>query len=464
MPDRPSPEWERARSRTVAEDEAQRRVVAFLTQPIAAKDTAGQARRVDGMQRLVRSLPEASADRLHSRLTNKNDPLGQLFDLELHRQTRSSLLSLLDAQRRHSDRGDDPSKRGTDQRTATPVTPTKDPVDPSAFMWPKWRAAKPSTDPPPWADPKTVPVPPPVVPIPKGGPTLPGGKPPSDPFSNLITLSAMGLTAVIGGLMHRDYAAKGIKAAWEVFLLADTMNPKQVIGLAVEKALLAMLPERLKLTAKAVMDLNSIVNGFAVLDTSTQKGLISCKGPGLLSEVVPFGQDDAIDFHSRSIANDVLAMSGYDNHPKSRSKLARAAELLFNNRGRIGEAWPKDLKAASVEGIKKYIIEKSMVATFDDYVEPAKRHLAEKLLELLESGDLEKFNGVSLKKSEWKAWIKKQTDRVIGIGFDSDDMIEMMDAAIDLPKRARDPNDPTDTKPFIQDSLRAILRPTKKKK
>ena len=55
MPDTPSSEWERARRSTVAEDEAQRRVVVFLTQPISSQNTPGQARRVDGMQRLVRS-------------------------------------------------------------------------------------------------------------------------------------------------------------------------------------------------------------------------------------------------------------------------------------------------------------------------------------------------------------------------------------------------------------------------
>jgi hypothetical protein len=437
--------WERARRATVVEDDGQRQLVTLLTQPIVAADTAGQARRVEAMERLIKVMSPSSAARLHSRLSDAHDPLGQLFQLELHRRTRASVLGQLNSQRLGFDRGTGLTNRGTDtknvvapQKTSEQSNGTSAPVTQGldAIPWPKWSPPK-----PPWMDPKLWHPPSdiPVVPVPKGNQLL------DDPTrrgpgwaSRIVSSVVGGLVIVVAGGSTAATAAKGLEAAWIVFQTAGNMTLEKVIGQAGEEAMQAMLPDQFGLAPGTAANLNTIVPNFPVYDLTSSGPIVSVKVKGVLS-TLPFSREDLAEFYGRGAAREFLEMCGLDTLSMptlSLHKNTQAAQLLFDHRSALLKqgVWPKALKATTVEGIEKYLVNNGLYATLDDYVAPTQRNVVALLRQMRDSGELANRYGITVPKGEWTQWLKARAARIVGVGIDSDDMADMLLTAKDLPK------------------------------
>lgn len=429
--------WEKARRDTVVEDDAQRQLVSLLVQPITAADTPGQARRRDAMGRLVVGMPPPAADRLHTRLSDARDPLGQLFQLELHRQTRRSVLGLLDAQRRGFDRGTAPTTRGTDERKVAPIpelskpTQKTSPGDPGAIAWPKWPKQDPSDLLKRWRLPSTDPI----VRVPQPGPVIKNWKPDGPGWiGRTLSTVASGFAMVLAGGVSLAAAAKGLEAAWIVFQTSEGMRLTGVVGKATEEALIAMVGDQFGLPPHLVKNLNDVVTNFPVFDTLVPVlPPINCKGYGVLT-MTPFTNPvDQADFFGRGLASEYLGMAGLDT--TTLKKNARAAQHLFDHRNQLQKegVWPKGLKATSVEGIQKYLQNNGLLATLSDHVEATKAILRRRLETMRDNGQLANVHNVTVPKGQWKQWVKSHTDRIISVGIDSDDLADIIQKAKALP-------------------------------
>jgi hypothetical protein len=85
----------RARMQAVGHDDASARVVTLLKEPIGSADRAGLDRRIRELSALFTSLDADPKAALRRRLDDPADPLGRLFDCELHRESRRRLRALL---------------------------------------------------------------------------------------------------------------------------------------------------------------------------------------------------------------------------------------------------------------------------------------------------------------------------------------------------------------------------------
>ena len=150
---RHSLDWQRAHKASAPQDQAQSDLVVQLAFPIGASQTREQAKRVHELAAQFSRMDPATAQRLYDRLSNRDDALGQLFELTLHHFTRKSLLSLLDVTRHGQGTG--PTTRGTDNRQPPPPpNPQLKPLVP------------PPPKPPDLPPPKPPVLPPPVLPPP----------------------------------------------------------------------------------------------------------------------------------------------------------------------------------------------------------------------------------------------------------------------------------------------------------
>jgi hypothetical protein len=108
----PFPEWERARQNAHPQDDAQKRLVELLQQPIGAREVGRLATRKHALQDLVEGIPNAEASRMYTRVSDPKDALGQFTTFELSRSLRDELVDRLAARRRGAARGVDPQQRG----------------------------------------------------------------------------------------------------------------------------------------------------------------------------------------------------------------------------------------------------------------------------------------------------------------------------------------------------------------
>ncbi|WP_369134816.1 hypothetical protein [Modestobacter sp. I12A-02662] len=118
----PFPEWERARRNARPDDDAQKRLVELLQQPIGGQDLGRLAARRQALQDLVEGIPQAEASRMYRRVADPRDPLGQFLTYELSTALRDDLVDRLAARERGAARGIDPPQRST-QRLRQVVDP-----------------------------------------------------------------------------------------------------------------------------------------------------------------------------------------------------------------------------------------------------------------------------------------------------------------------------------------------------
>jgi hypothetical protein len=118
-------------------------------------------------------------------------------------------------------------------------------------------------------------------------------------------------------------------------------------------------------------------------------------------------------------------------------KVGDAAEALLRNKTRLGRAWPSDLRATTVDGVAKYIREKSLLMVPSDHVQPLKHTLGEDLYRRL-SGSKKALDQLGIKTAgdpnrQLSAFINKQTDRIVSMGPSSADFRLMAETAHNLP-------------------------------
>lgn len=120
------PEWERARQNARPEDDSQKRLVELLQQPIAAGETKQLAVRKKQLQDLADGMPQPDASRMHQRLADPRDPLGQFMTYELSTPLRNDLVKRLANRDTAGSRGTDVKQRGIPPPPPPPPKKTQD--------------------------------------------------------------------------------------------------------------------------------------------------------------------------------------------------------------------------------------------------------------------------------------------------------------------------------------------------
>jgi hypothetical protein len=413
-------EWQQAYSTSAPEDGAQRDVVAQLALPIRASQTPEQARRVEMLEAQISLMDPRNAQRLYTRLTGQSDALGNLFHLTLHPTTIKSLLGQLDAKRHDFDRGTAPVNRGTDNRQIPHLRPGPlGPIPPE----PKPPPAQKKT--PPWDTthdrPWQYPVPPPWM-SDEGQQMDPGGSK-SQSWIRSSLMAAAGALGTVVSVGVRAVTTAGMEealgAAWLVFQITEA-EPAALIGMAGEAAAEAILPEILGVDPIAVRNLNLIKPNFPALDLISPRWLAQVKTRGVLSTLAA----SALTEQLRSqYCSDLLDMI------TGGKKVDDAAEILLRNRGKLGRAWPRDLRATTREGVSKYIREKTVLLVPNDHVQPLRRTLGKDLYRRLKENK-RWLDQLGIKNSrELSAFVNGQTDRIQSMGPSSADFRLMAETA-----------------------------------
>ncbi len=411
-------EWQQAYLTAAPEDGGQRDVVAQLALPIRASQTPEQARRVEMLEAQIALMDPRNAQRLYTRLTGRSDALGNLFHLTLHPTTIKSLLGQLDAKRHDFDRGTAPANRGTDNRQIPhlrPGPPLPTPQQP-----------KPPHKPPPWNTNTGLPWWPYPVPPPwmsdEGQQTDPGGsKSQSWIRSSLMAAAgALGMTVSVGvRAVTTAGMEKALEAAWLVFQITEA-EPAALIGMAGEAAAEAILPEILGVDPVAVRNLNEIKTSFPALDLISPRWLAQVKTRGVLSTLPASALNEQLRSQYCSDLLDIITGG---------KKIDDAAEILLRNRGELGRAWPRDLRATTREGVIKYIREKTILLAPSDHIQPLRRTLGKDLYRRLKDNK-RWLDQLGIKGNrQLSDFVNEQADRIQSMGPSSADFRIMAEIA-----------------------------------
>jgi hypothetical protein len=110
-------------------------------------------------------------------------------------------------------------------------------------------------------------------------------------------------------------------------------------------------------------------------------------------------------------------------------KLAKAARALLDHRTQLDRAWPRDLRARTVEGVSQYLREKTLLLVPSDHVQPLKRTLGEDLYRRLSTQKraLDRLGITS--ETQLAAYVDSQIDRIVSMGPSSTDLRVMAETA-----------------------------------
>lgn len=425
------PEWEQALQASQPEDQAQAELKALLAQPIGPQDVPALARRVDAMKALMAGLDLKTADRLYQRLTDyPRDALGRLFRLELHPETVRTLIEHL-AWVRHVKR-----------QAAPPPPPPPPPVPP------RRRQTPPITGRPPVVVPPIVVPPPPVPPRPPQPPTLtptypgipwrpPGittSLPPSDPSGPSWVWAPIGLAATALGTvvsigirrLTQAELADLIDAAWLVFQLEGGRPLTTILGMAGEAVAEKLMSRVLGIDPAKIYNLNLLQSNFPVADLISPRGLASVKVRGLLGRTTGAARAPSLALEYIQDLVDVAAPG-----PATRSKLTKAASLLFDNRAtlRARGAWPTGFSPRSIAEVERYLRDKVTLFVPHDHVQLVRRTIGEVLHRRVQTGNIRLPAGTNP-----VAWVNSFVDRVDSLGLKSTDFEVLLEATKHIPK------------------------------
>ena len=422
-----SPAWQQAYRAAAPEDSAQRDLITQLALPIGEGQTREQARRVEALEAQITLMDPSTAERLYIRLTDPADALGILFHSTLHHVTVKSLLAQLDTKRHELRQETIPVPQGTasvKRRRYIQQTPRVGPASPQPEpQQPKEPQNPPCTDPGPPVSPYRVP-PPWMAPW-VGQPEDPGGSR-SWIWPSLTKGAGMlGMTVSVGLRSLSTVALeKAIEAAWLVFQTTDAA-PTTVMGMAGEAAAEAFLAEILGLHPASVRNLNDFMANFPLVDLISPRWIASVKNRGALSTLPAAALTEQL---RSQYTSDLLGIITGDK------KVEDAAEALLRLRPQLGQAWPSDLRATTVEGVARYLREKTVLLVPADHVERLRETLGEDLYRRLK--DNKKWlNQLGIKNvAQLTDFIDGQVCRIISLGPRSKDFRLMAEvAAHDIP-------------------------------
>jgi hypothetical protein len=230
----------------------------------------------------------------------------------------------------------------------------------------------------------------------------------------LGTVVSVGVRAVTTAGME-----EALGAAWLVFQITEA-EPAALIGMAGEAAAEAILPEILGVDPVAVRNLNAIMPNFPALDLISPRWLAQVKTRGVLSTLAASALTEQLRSQYCSDLLDMITGS---------KKIDDAAEILLRNRGKLGRAWPRDLRATTREGVSKYIREKTILLVPDDHVQPLARTLGKDLYRRLKENK-RWLDQLGIKNSrELSAFVNGQIDRIQSMGPSSADFRLMAETA-----------------------------------
>lgn len=465
------PEWERARQRSRPEDDAQKRLVGLLEQPIAASETQKLAVRTKALRDLADGMPEKSASRMRDRLSNPKDPLGQFTTFELSPQLRDDLIRRLSAREKAGSRGTDQKQRGTEPAargvsTGFPfmfgppvVIPFPGISSPQYFpnglpplgIFGRPVMLVPELQPGPGTaeqkhdQKKPPPPPPPKKPDKKEHKDVLPGKPPRkkppvlppartgpgvlDWLQDRLTHATHSAALMIGGLLlalPAEAVAAAIAAAASAFAEGATT------ARAGEKAAAEMLKWTLKKAGlpQDLFDLNDVMKRFPGIDLISKVRPWQVKMWGVNSKRSKW--EVAMD-----IANAMVDL--FDDHPANRLPATTWKELMKEGvHTRIKElnAWPASWPDRPTLDQMRVLLRDTAFAVPDDLVVETQNAFAKRVLESpkfrelfpdLRIGSLAEVSALS--RADQVAWGKRMTNflvtHVIRVGVTTDQLRTM---------------------------------------
>src|SRR6266511_3688099 len=296
--------------------------------------------------------------------------------------------------------------------------------------------------------PPPPPPPPPIVPKPPIPPTgfpswrwrPPGvttSLPPSDPSGPSWVWGPIGLAATALGTvvtigvrrLSNAELADIIDAAWLVFQLEGGRPLATIIGMAGEAAAEKLMSRVLGVDAAKILNLNTLRTSFPVADLISPRGLSSVKVKGLLGMRVGAARHASLALEYIQDLVDLAA----PGHPKAKRKLAKAASLLFDNRGMLKArgAWPTAFIPRSVADVERYIRGNTKLFIPHDHVQLVKRTIGSVLNRRVDprTGDIRLPVGTNP-----VVWVNSFVDRIHSIGITSSDFDVLLEATKHIPK------------------------------
>jgi hypothetical protein len=456
----PSRQWETARRNASPENAVETEFVRLLSLPVDAKDRPGIVTRYNDMRNLFGRMYPATAQRMHTRMTAPNDPLGDFARYELADWHRKELLSLAQARGRELDRGmldratvQPPPPEPRPQRLPPPpiggVPPRR--IDPIEVTRPK-PPPEDSTRKPPKkiTDPR----------IPIQVPTLPKFESKSlyVSFKDLqgrswLEKSLNGIASASGFVISTVMSVvpgaaleKIVVAAWMAYQLSK-LTPTGLVGVlgefAAEQAAVWVLESKMGIPAAKIFRLNGIAKNFPGLDLMTSRMPISVKTYGVIVSKAT-GEVRTRRLMSRY---KVDALKLFDtNHSLHVSYQNKVADRLLKHRDQLAKsgAWPASLSGPKVtrDQVAKYVRDHGVMMVPEDHVGIVHMAMGRTYFEQYKQGLLPGFKaGLSDKQvaADIHALLKR---RFISSGLTSSDYRAVAEVARTIPGARSNPRRP----------------------
>jgi hypothetical protein len=387
-----SQEWELARRLATPEERGQTDLVRWLERPIAATDKRAITERYEALRILFGTMGPPAAHRLHQRMTDQRDPLGEFARLELAEWHRQQLISLLASRARGFDRG--VMIRGT--------TPPPDPPKPSKD---NIITGRPPYIPPPISAPKP-PQPIPKPPTPLSTPTPPKFDPKTiyvniDPaaeswlassLSGMAKMAGVGLSMLMA-VIPAGVLEKAVQAAWLVYQL-ERLPAKALLGLAGEMATetiaVWVLENKMGIPVSKILNLNLLEKNFIGLDLLAPELPVSVKTYGVLSAKT----GEALEKYLLSkYKNDAMYL--FDtNHTLHIRYQEKVANRLLKHRDTLKQrgVWSSSLSGdVDTKRMADFVRNKSIMMMPADHVEMVRRRMALEYFTQYQEGKLPGF-------------------------------------------------------------------------
>lgn len=427
-----------ARRLSSPEDAAQKELVRQLELPIDAKDSAKTAERYDDLRNLFGTMGPSVAKRMHKRITDSLDPLGEFMRLELADWHRKELIELAAARAQAKTSSVPPPK----PTTQTPVAPTPGPpitgrpprqvppiqVTPQKTTTTTKKPPKPipTPKPPIIFDPKTIQV--------KFDPNTESWL--ANSLNGVAKIAGLGLSAMVavipGGVLE-----KAVKAAWAIYML-KRLPANALLGLAGEKAaeVVAMwfLEEKLGIPVSKILNLNDIEDSFIGFDLLIPDGIGSVKAFGVGSKKTGAKLTKQLMSAYRKESN--FLFNDFDDRGLKDSRYATYQEKIAKALLKHNEAfkrhgvWPSGLTAnSSVKDVIKWYRDNGFMMVLDDHVQLVRMMKGRDYFIQYQQGKLAGFKP-GLKDEEVAAQISDLVIRRFrSIGLKSSDLKAMADVA-----------------------------------
>ena len=244
-------------------------------------------------------------------------------------------------------------------------------------------------------------------------------------WKSLTTAAAiLGVTITVGmRSLSKAELASALDAAWLAIQLEEG-GLAAAVGAAGEAAAQTIIARVVGSDLTKIFNLNDLQESFPLLDIAAGTGLFSVKVKGLLTVGAKLNSQLVLEY-----TQDLIDLAVSD-HPLANRKLAKAAQLLFDNRNGLERrgSWPRGFNPRTVDDVANYIQKKSKLLVPHDHVQVLKQGIGQALNNRIERG-LKLPPGTNRVK-----WVNSFVDRIDSIGVKTTDLQVMLDATKLLPE------------------------------